>query len=408
MAGGYICKKFEWDGGRTDTHAERCAFVLKGCAQALLDTNTGWALDTAKNATLDDYTQASGDKLYESNSYVDSPCYILFFTSTSGAKMMLGYRYGYTKRDGSTYNGAFSADDSVGNWKGYGLFASIIPPGSNDSFGTTSPYRSGDATPVSFTAIMRKTTSSSYYIYNNQSFAFSNDANITFAYFIITDGVNLIVLNKSNIDTRNEPLRGGFVCGRIFSTLFNGQDDAKKAGAFYLTWCACYNSTSDGFPAYEYFINSAQYSTKYGINNDSEYFTSNYRSDNGWLMFNNYRAYQKADGTWENGAFSTNTSGEFRGETIAAASSQLSENVGTKRWVPCYMYGIATPETIAEHEIVAGGGNTLKGYIDPDLARIVNNNSRYARGTTFDNGNLIYLGGGLAVGWDPSNTVAIF
>lgn len=402
MAGGYICRKFEWDGGRTDTHNERCAFVLKGCAQALLDTNTGWALDTAKNATLDDYTQASGDKMYESNSYVDSPCYMLFFTSTSGAKMMLGYRYGFSRGTSTSYQGALWANSIVGNVLAYGLFASIIPPGSSDSFSTSSPFISGDASLIAFTATYA--LFGSYAAYNHCSFALDNASNVTFRYFFITNGTNLVVLNNSNKDSDNQNLYNGFVCGRIFSTLFNPDDDTKKCGVFYLSrYVGGSSSSSNYYESKIYTTSGAE-----GINLETAYFGTNYLSSSKYDVVNNYRAYQKADGTWENGAFSTNTGTAFHGETIASNTNQLNENVGTKRWVPCYMYGIATPETITEHEIVAGGGNTLKGYIDPDLARIVNNNSRYARGTTFDNGNLIYLGGGLAVGWDPSNTVAIF
>lgn len=403
MAGGYICKKFEWDGGRTDARAERCAFVLKGCAQALLDTNTGWALDTAKNATLDDYIQASGDKLYESNSYVNSPCYMLFFTSTSGAKLMLGYRYGYSRGTSTSYHGAISENDTVGKFQAYGLFASIIPPGSSSSFSTSSPFISGDASPIAFTATYA--AFGSFASYNHYSFAFDNASNVTFRYFFITNGTNLVVLNNSNKDSDNQNKYNGFVCGRIFSTLFNPDDDTKKCGVFYLSryYGGSSSSSSNLYESKIYTTSGHE-----GINLETSYFGTNYLSSSKFDVVNNYRAYQKADGTWENGMFSTNAGNEFHGETIASNTSQLGENVSTKRWVPCYMYGLATPETIAEHEIVAGCGNTLKGYIDPDLARIVNNNSRYARGTTFDNGNLIYLGGGLAVGWDASNTTSIF
>lgn len=408
MAGGYICKKFEWDGGRTDTAAERTAYVLKGCAQALLDTNTGWALDTAKNATLDDYIQASGDKLYQNSAYAGSPCYILFFTSTSGAKLMLGYRYGFVNRaDVTGYSSALDVTKCLGGFPGMGLFASVIPPGSASVFSTTAPFIDGDATPIALTSRGTTSTSSTYYTKLNYSFAYSNDINVTFRYFLITNGANIIVLNNSNLDVRNQKLYNGFICGNIFSTNFNSED-TKKAGAFLLGWNAGRIVDSASAEMYEKFIASQNLPSTYLMNLDTSWFTAGYINAYAGYLPQAYRAYQNADGAWVTGVFSTNDSSTFHGITMAAATSQLSATVGTKRWVPVYVYGAATDATVSDHEIVTGGGNTLKGYIDPDLARLVNNNSRYARGTTFDNGNLIYLGGGLAVGWDPSNTVAIF
>jgi hypothetical protein len=67
---------------------------------------------------------------------------------------------------------------------------------------------------------------------------------------------------------------------------------------------------------------------------------------------------------------------------------------------------MATAATLSEYGVTSE--TCLKGYADPDLIRIVNCNSVYQRGQTFDNGNIVYIGGGVAIGWDASNTTSIF
>lgn len=48
-------------------------------------------------------------------------------------------------------------------------------------------------------------------------------------------------------------------------------------------------------------------------------------------------------------------------------------------------------------------GNGMKGYADTDVFRAVY--PQFSYGTLFDGGRFIYLGGGWAIGWDPSNTI---
>lgn len=50
-------------------------------------------------------------------------------------------------------------------------------------------------------------------------------------------------------------------------------------------------------------------------------------------------------------------------------------------------------------------GNCFKGYLDTDLVRAVYCGFPYD--TKFDGGNFIYAGGGIALGWDPSNSIGL-
>lgn len=76
--------------------------------------------------------------------------------------------------------------------------------------------------------------------------------------------------------------------------------------------------------------------------------------------------------------------------------------LGTEPWVSPYMYysgtGVSTEGVIA--------GNGMKGVLDPDKIRQVQGWSMSQR-QTLDGGNFLYIGGGIAIGWDPGNGAMI-
>lgn len=417
MAGGYKHGKYSFTGGTIgSTDAERCATVLKGCANVLLGLNVGWSLDTSLNATLDDYTSASGDsycKTTSSSSYMQSPCYMLFFTSTSGAKLCMGYRYGFYMggSPSATYGTRTALSNSwcAGNIWNYGLFVSIIPPGVNDTFSTSSPYRPDSATLFIGTA-------RTGYLYNNsgygpnyrvQSFANYDSTSLTYSYDIVSNGLNVIVLNRS--DAYGESDRyGGYICGRLVTSFVN-DGDSNGFGTLALADSGYQYSSGN---AYQCEIFMGTNNAANGINAETNYYTNSgqysYYYHSGLCPC---QSVKKADDSaWITGFFTNagdSSESTIYGPAITASTFQLGSRLSSpNRWVPIMMYGLATAGTLAQYGVT--NETCLKGWIDPDLIRIVNNNSTYQRGQTFDNGNLVYIGAGLAIGWDPSNTTSIF
>lgn len=411
MAGGYKHAKYTWVGGTVgSTDAERCATVLKGCAQALLDTGAGWSLDTSMNATLDDYTSIDGDAYYNTSTYskTASPCYLLFFTSTSGAKLCLGYRYGYiTKSTGySSYGSRNAIPDSsqIGAYT-LGLIASIIPPTSSQTFSKTSPYIPDDATrfcsPAHVTSMSDYSTTSRAF-----SFAASNASYATYEYHLITNGTNLIILNHSNQTAESSSLSypnnyGGCVIGQVISSVTNDGDDY-KFGTIPLANSATEHGSSDNN------YNCSEARIEYGINTEGSYFSGAYSYSNN---MNRAQSVRKADGSgWLTGPYpnaGTSGSSTLYGPRITAETYNFNTGISARnRWVPIFVYGMATAATLSEYGVTSE--TCLKGYADPDLIRMVNCNSVYQRGQTFDNGNIVYIGGGVAIGWDASNTTSIF
>jgi hypothetical protein len=91
-------------------------------------------------------------------------------------------------------------------------------------------------------------------------------------------------------------------------------------------------------------------------------------------------------------------------------TEQLGTNVANPeagtggRWVPLEAYLTSSDPSL--YGIVSGDG--FKGYLDTDFIRCVTRNT-YSKGQTFGtNSEFIYLGGGIAIGWDSTNTVSLF
>lgn len=411
MAGGYKHGRYSWVGGTIgSTAAEKCATVLKGCAQVLLDLNVGWSLDTSLNATLDDYTSATGDIV----AGTAQPCYLLFFTSTSGAKLCLGYRFrpsSYTTTSSSYDHAALSTSDCAGRGYPFGLIASIIPSGSSDTFSTTSPYRPSSSVPFIGTAMGAL---QQYYSVGMGSMAFRNSQYATFNYDIISNGLNIIVLNSStdyNASYDYTGKYGGFVIGRLVTSFIN-DGDTSGYGCFSLALSGRYQYSSS-YDYMESFISTDDGAT--GINRDSSWFARSGvgTTQNDYITqyyLYQYNTCQKADGSWLTGVWSdagSTSSYNIFGVNLSSDFNQLYSTISApNRWVPIMMYGYASAGTLSKYGVTSD--TCLKGWIDPDLARIVNNNSTYQRGQTFDNGNLVYIGAGLAIGWDASNTTSIF
>ena len=59
----------------------------------------------------------------------------------------------------------------------------------------------------------------------------------------------------------------------------------------------------------------------------------------------------------------------------------------------------------SETGVVQGDG--FKGYLSTDVIRCVRAD-KFSRGQLFDGGQFVYVGGGIAIPWDPSITESIY
>lgn len=99
----------------------------------------------------------------------------------------------------------------------------------------------------------------------------------------------------------------------------------------------------------------------------------------------------------------SNISGVVMGAEVFVTTVEMQTPSITGRFSPIWC-GIASTNP-AIHGVIPGDG--FKGFFDTEsicFTRL----GHYTKGQTFDNGGRMYLGAGIVIGWDVSNTINIF
>lgn len=381
----------EWPTGNTSALKQtRSSVVVKKCAQAIIDCDCGWALDTTKNATISD-TVAIPSR----TSGTTFPG--LFLTnSTSGCKLFLAYfgdqpgDYGIVDFSG-TGESNFRFRASLTDNTTCGLCMSMIPAGSSNVFGdpTTNSFIPSDATRVIGTVNVNKTTTmvefggnpTSGYVYSWGLFCTSTCICVSCA------------KSQSNPGAINLP---AYAVGKIFGTLAHSNDNSINSQYGVLSFREVRQNGSDvegtiyplNYTVYRFSLNK----TTFGIDPHK---TSGYLTTEKVCG-----VISKADGSWINGC-------DMSSYCVAVWPADLSQtgglifvstNSGKSRWCP-YAMGVLSSD-LDNYGVVSGDG--MKGYLDTDLFRC----ALGTYGQTYDDGNFICVDGDydFLIGWDSSNT----
>ena len=87
--GGYKLVKFSWAGGRSDSELDRTNFVLTGIVDSIINSGTGWTLDSDWGmTTTSDYKTL---KAYTYGSTVYGVNIAKFLKSPTGNRVLIGY-----------------------------------------------------------------------------------------------------------------------------------------------------------------------------------------------------------------------------------------------------------------------------------------------------------------------------
>lgn len=359
MAGGFIMRKAAWVGGKKSDDPEmgtvekRAKFILKTVANLLIDTGTGWALDKKHNATVDDMMTNTKNDLF-----------VLFLTSTHGEKLMIGYSI-----ENNVVPAPFGFKKDKSNMcKVSGLFTSMIPAGSNSVFGQT--WLGEGFIPTDATLVYTCTGTSDY----SSSMAYKNEDNTTYHTQVVTNGsiISFRVYKDLYYGT-------WWFVGPIISTLAHqSMDTLPTAKMATLQYMKSGSYEGDGYINFE---ELGVWKRRVSSDNIDKYDKIDiFRADGEHI--------QSADG---HGIF---VSGASEQTLNMVANSSIT---GLNRWAAIYI-GVNSGDPTT-HYIVKGDG--MKGYLDTNFLRYVNND--YPFGQTFDDGNFVYIGYGVAMGWDPSN-----
>ena len=369
--GGYKCASFTWQGGRTDTVLERLDYVLTGICQAIIDTNTGWHVDEDYTATISDY-----DELNTQGSGANYKAIIKFLKNSNNTRLAIGY----CSQSYPTFNDVdcFHNTSSSNYSKPMGLFCSIMPSGYSWNISSGSITLTNTATRWIGGGMGGTNTSPS----------FVSENSYTYTYYVIVKNNQLIFLLRSS--NWSSGLLRGFILGDIIGTVAHSTDNSS---------CAKYGVVSlSDLKSYETSAPDTGSSYQSGINVESSY----------WITSYGYNHVFRADISakppiqYDTGSLVPRMSICNQDQLGAGIAVTALTNGG--RWVPLQSY--VTSSDPSQYGIVSGDG--FKGYLDTDLIRGVTINV-YSKGQTFgDNAEFIYLGGGIAVGWDSTNTVSLF
>jgi hypothetical protein len=360
--------------------------LLTKCAQALIDCDCGWQLDTTKSATLTSYTDIPSRN--------STPQYYpgLFFTNTiSGCKLFMAY-FG-----AETYNHGikdFSGNDLVkfaSNFRYSGVCVSIIPEGSSSVFGdpTTSTFIPTDATRICGT--FNITTSST----GVNSVAYNPTAGMYYRYYIGATPHTIFV--SVNYDNAAPP--GGkiyvpvYTTGRIIGELAHKSDNLNTAKYGTLLFRVPPDTSHGEQWAATNFSRYYLYSGIGYIDVPGNGFNSDYQY--GYLQHS--VVITKADGTWIN-TTGTSTNVIYYTPDVNALLKEVHNSSSDARWTPLAVTVLSN--NLTTNGIIPGDG--FKGYLDTDLYRA---GSLQTRGVLLDEGKFLVTQQGLYIGWDPSNDV---
>lgn len=369
--GGYIMRQSSWLGtgseGSTDDKRSRAQEILQRVANLLLNTSTGWVLDPDHNLTTN-----PEDQTYLLDGNGGYGTYFLFFKNNNGVapceKLMVGYSInGYYP--GTPFGYPYSATDAC--CRTIGLFCSMIPAGSNEIFGSD-PSAEGFLKTVATKVHGSFVRSNSFQ--NSYTVAWRNAAATTYRAMVVTDGKTVVF----RIHTYNNNVGNMWFVGPVIETLAHPSMDIASTSKI-LSKHFYYNTQSE----------AGDYYPNYTYNNFWQNITDTYNQFRSEDMFNAENKHlHSSDG---HGLFFTSDS-----QLISNLISNSTIS-GFNRWV-AISCGVMSPDPTT-HYIVPGDG--LKGYIDTNFLRRVD--TSYSIGQTFDDGNFVYIGDGLAMGWDEHN-----
>lgn len=397
--GGYKLVKFSWVGGRTDSELDRTNFVLTGIVDAIINSGTGWTLDSDWGmTTTSDYKTL---KVYTYSSTVYGVNIAKFLKSPTGNRVLIGYasQVGYFHND-DLIEPTVIGDQRMGlapNGLYFSMINNVI-----DNWIEDTTY--GIRIPNSALRITSFGVSGGTYVYVD-SFVYQNGVNNVYTYYVLVkSGVNQMCLFERNSGWNNVSLIKAILFGDIIKLNAHSVDN-------YMTACInisnniVFEQTSTNFnqEADSPYTSTSISATNFGLINQETNYTTIYDvNKNQCQIFD-------ATGKIYFGS-KTFTEGKYTIMYGICNTRELSTYVclpnitGGSRWTPVEILIYSSNPAIMG--VIEGDG--FKGYLDTDVIRGVTI-GQYSRGQLFGNDNdFIYVGGGIALGWDSNNTESIF
>lgn len=396
----FLAGSEEFPFGDSDVlNRQRACNVLKAIAQALIDCNCGWQLDTARNATTTDFSDVpcrTGSKT----------CPGLFFRNTiSGCKLFMSYFCNVInegiKDFSETGDSIFRCYSGTDRFS-CGVCSSMIPEGSSSEFGNSfdSSFLPEDAT-----RIIGTSNNSTIGYNNNTTLVYDPQAGYILSWGILATPYVISIFagyNQNNTCSFNVPV---YAIGRIFGVLAHTEDNTNQSKYGVLNF-----KFSDNSNRYTEGVQDSMNSESgymYGTDQTTYISMGQNPARRDWSLYDwlkyswfNAGSFSKADGTWINGSDRTNYLVNMYATDLSQLSPYIYNSLENKRsrWTPYAM--VCVSKDLNNYCVVPG--DSFKGYIDTEL--FINARGVYCQ--LMDNGNYIcaFPDRQFVIGWDPSNT----
>lgn len=339
----------------------RCMSIIKPAIESL-----GWTLDTE----------------YHPDGWRDGTDVHAYFKGTGGEKLFVSYAGSdyYTSQDGQarTYYKGSSYDNL------YGLIVTMLPaPTDSDArdlaWGANkSPMYvlARSDTPTEMLPVVADSDSSSASFHNNA-------IDVAYQMTIVSDGRRIIFDGTSyRIKT--------FWMGEIFDTLAHPTEDTSRV--------AKYGILSLG--------TNSNYSAFTTLSTGEKVLNSRIQEKNYWSNYSSpsYKlahVFANAAGEWIHGSYSASSAYRLPlyAQDALSASACTPITRGKARWLAIGMTSVSGNINTSGY-VVPGDG--MKGWLDTDMIRAVCPTGLQTN-YTLDNGNFIYVGYGLMMGWSAAN-----
>ena len=339
----------------------RCMSIIKPAIESL-----GWTLDAE----------------YHPDGWRDGTDVHAYFKGTGGEKLFVSYAgsNSYASQDGQarTYYKGYSSDNL------YGLIVTMLPAPTD---GDTRDLAWGaDKSPIYVLARSDTPTEMLPVVADSyaSSISFhSNKIDVTYQMTIVSDGRRII------FDGTSSRMKT-FWMGAIFDTLAHPTEDTSrvaKYGIFSIGTFSSYNSfitLSTGERVLHGGIRGKNYWSEY---TDPEY--------------NIAHVFANAAGEWIHGTYAAASAYRLPlyAENALSASACTPITRGKARWLAIGMTSVSENINTTGY-VVPGDG--MKGWLDTDMIRAVCPTGLQTN-YTLDNGNFIYVGDGLMMGWSADN-----
>lgn len=361
----YIFSTSDSDVSGTTAVANKVKEIVSNVCALIMQCEPHWQYDSNFTPSSSDFVKIG------SNTGDRYQIYAQFLrNSSTGSKLCVFYNWYYHCLDASCCSIGTTSD----NRSDLGLAMGMIPSGSSNTWDTSSYCTTSNFLPNDGVRFVSTSSDES----GTNTFMYGKVQNAKYTVIVKEDVISVFSSIMSN-----EQITSGFSIGKIFGTLFNSSDSAYYSQYGALIYGPANSKITEPNTSSTLFLNTRTATPLWGVQFFGNYFRSTVTS--------------KAV------TYSSETSTGICGVIPWADSgSCIQSGLSNKTSFSPIIIGHASSD-MDTYGVVPGVG--YKGYLDTDFLRIVYRGFPY--GTLLDGGKFIYLGGGLALGWDASNEVIL-